>query len=314
MIRVDPPEWTGRDDGPGPEHLRWHRAVRPLSTADRPGTALIGFASDEGVRRNKGRTGAVEGPMALRRALAPLALHTPAALYDAGDVRVDDGDLDKGQAALGESVAAAMNDGHFPIVMGGGHEVAWAGYLGLDHGLGADRTRTLGVLNLDAHFDLREEQMPTSGTGFLQIAENEQAHGRPFHYAVVGISETGNTGVLFDRAHRLGTRYLTDTECFPSAVERVLDFVREFVTSVDDVYLTLDLDVLPAWVAPGVSAPAPMGVAPEVVQAVIDTVAASGRLALFDVAELNPAFDVDGRTAKVAARMIDRVATLRSTL
>ncbi|MEW2354868.1 formimidoylglutamase [Spirillospora sp. NPDC029432] len=309
---MDPPEWTGRDDGPGPEHLRWHRAVRPLPAADRPGTALIGFASDEGVRRNKGRTGAVEGPAALRRALAPLALHAPAVLYDAGDVRVDDGDLESGQAELGRTVAAAMNDGHFPVVLGGGHEVAWASYLGLDSGLGADRTRTLGVLNLDAHFDLRQEAVPTSGTGFLQIAENEQARGRPFRYAVAGISETGNSRVLFDRADRLGVRYLTDTECSPAALESVLDFVREFVASVDDVYLTLDLDVLPAWVAPGVSAPAAMGVAPEVVQAVIDTVAASGRLALFDVAELNPALDIDGRTARVAARMIDRVVTRRN--
>jgi len=311
LIRVDPPEWTGRDDGPGTEHLRWHRAVRPLAGAGGPGTALIGFASDEGVRRNKGRTGAAEGPGALRRALAPLALHSPALLYDGGDVRVDDGDLEGGQRALGEAVAAAMAGGHFPVVLGGGHEVAYASYLGLDAGLGADRERTLGVLNLDAHFDLREEPAATSGTGFLQIARDERARGREFRYAAVGISRTANTGALFDRAAELGAEYLTDDACSLLAVEKVLDFVRAFVDSVDDVYLTLDLDVLPAWVAPGVSAPAALGVAPEVVQAVVDTVAASGRLALFDVAELNPSLDADGRTARVAARMIDRAVTGR---
>ncbi|AFR09744.1 formimidoylglutamase [Nocardiopsis alba] len=307
MNRVDPPVWTGRDDGPGAEHRRWHNTVRPLDRADRTGTAIVGFASDEGVRRNKGRTGAAEGPAALRRALAPLALHRDEALYDAGDVRVDDGDLETGQRALGSVVAEAMRAGHFPIVFGGGHEVAYASYLGLDEGLGTDRTRTLGVLNIDAHFDLREESEPTSGTPFLQISEAEKARGRDFRYAVVGINEAGNTPVLFDRADRLGVEYLTDDRCTATHLERVLDFVRSFLDTVDDVYLTLDLDALPAWVAPGVSAPAPLGVPPEVVQAVVEEVAASGRLALFDVAELNPSLDVDGRTARVAARMVDRV-------
>lgn len=311
MNRVDPPVWTGRDDGPGAEHRRWHGTVRPLDDAGRAGTAIVGFASDEGVRRNRGRTGAAEGPAALRRALAPLALHRDEALYDAGDVRVDDGDLEAGQRALGSVVAGAMRAGHFPVVLGGGHEVAYASYLGLDEGLGSDRTRTLGVLNIDAHFDLREEPEPTSGTPFLQISEDERARGRDFRYAVVGINEAGNTPVLFDRADRLGVEYLTDDQCTAAHLGRVLEFVRSFLDTVDDVYLTLDLDALPAWVAPGVSAPSPLGVPTEVVQAVVEEVAASGRLALFDVAELNPSLDVDGRTARVAARMVDRVRAAR---
>ncbi|MFE1167835.1 formimidoylglutamase [Nocardiopsis sp. NPDC058789] len=311
MNRVDPPVWTGRDDGPGAEHRRWHGTVRPLDGAYRAGTVIVGFASDEGVRRNGGRTGAAEGPTALRRALAPLALHRDEALYDAGDVRVDDGDLETGQRALGAVVAGAMRAGHLPVVLGGGHEVAYASYLGLDEGLGSDRTRTLGVLNIDAHFDLREEPRPTSGTPFLQISEAERARGRAFRYAVVGINEAANTPVLFDRADRLGVGYLTDDQCTATHLERVLAFVRSFLDTVDDVHLTLDLDALPAWVAPGVSAPAPLGVPTEVVQAVVEEVAASGRLALFDVAELNPSLDVDGRTARVAARMVDRVRAAR---
>ncbi|WP_431868557.1 formimidoylglutamase [Nocardiopsis eucommiae] len=308
---MDPPVWTGRDDGPGAEHRRWHGTVRPLDGADRAGTVIVGFASDEGVRRNGGRTGAAEGPTALRLALAPLALHRDEALYDAGDVRVDDGDLETAQRALGAVVAGAMRAGHLPVVLGGGHEVAYASYLGLDEGLGSDRTRTLGVLNIDAHFDLREEPRPTSGTPFLQISEAERARGRAFRYAVVGINEAANTPVLFDRADRLGVEYLTDDQCTATHLERVLAFVRSFLDTVDDVHLTLDLDALPAWVAPGVSAPAPLGVPTEVVQAVVEEVAASGRLALFDVAELNPSLDVDGRTARVAARMVDRVRAAR---
>jgi formiminoglutamase len=82
-------------------------------------------------------------------------------------------------------------------------------------------------------------------------------------------------------------------------------FVAAFLAQVDALYLTIDLDVLPASVAPGVSAPAAYGVPLPVISAVCRQVAASGKLLHLDVAELNPEFDVDARTAKVAARLIN---------
>jgi formiminoglutamase len=88
-------------------------------------------------------------------------------------------------------------------------------------------------------------------------------------------------------------------------------FVSEFLSDVDLVYLTIDLDVLPAAVAPGVSAPAAYGVPAETIQFVCDAVAASGKLAVCDVAELNPSFDIDNRTARTAARLIHRIVTKR---
>jgi hypothetical protein len=42
------------------------------------------------------------------------------------------------------------------------------------------------------------------------------------------------------------------------------------------------------------------------------TVAASGKLAARDVAELNPRFDADNRTARAAARLIHQTLTWRS--
>jgi formiminoglutamase len=97
-------------------------------------------------------------------------------------------------------------------------------------------------------------------------------------------------------------RYLQDEDCTP---ERTRAFVDDFLTGVDVLYLTIDLDVLPASVAPGVSAPAAYGVPLPVISAVCRQVAESGKLLHLDVAELNPEFDVDGRTARVAARLVN---------
>ncbi|TLM87019.1 formimidoylglutamase [Pseudarthrobacter sp. NamE5] len=311
--------WTGRFDGDGAAHRRWWQAVaiydgvtpataragaagsRSVEGSQKP-AVLLGFASDEGVRRNKGRTGAAAAPAAIRKALGPLAFHLNRSVTDTGDVVVSNGQLEDGQERLGRNVAALLDSGHLTAVLGGGHETAYASYLGVSASEAVQRGQRLGILNLDAHFDLRDEPVPSSGTPFLQMARAEAAAGREFRYAVLGISEPNNTRALFDTAKGLGVQYLLDEDC---EAERVSDFVAGFLAGIDVLYLTIDLDVLPAAVAPGVSAPAAYGVPLPVVSAVCRQIARSGKLLHLDVAELNPAFDIDGRTARVAARLLD---------
>jgi formiminoglutamase len=319
-IIVPPQPWTGRFDGEGAEHRRWWQAVTPYSLRTIPASAsasasasarithrtraavLLGFGSDEGVRRNQGRVGAAAGPAAIRAALAPLAFHLDRDVRDAGDVTVAGQSLEAGQARAGLAITRLLDAGQLPVVLGGGHETAFASYLGIAGSAAVREGLRVGVLNLDAHFDLRDEPVPSSGTPFLQMARAEAAAGRELQYAVVGISEPSNTRALFRTAQELGVDYLLDEDCSAAAAHA---FVAAFLAQVDALYLTIDLDVLPASEAPGVSAPAAYGVPLPVVSAVCRQVAASGKLLHLDVAELNPGFDIDGRTAMVAARLVN---------
>lgn len=312
-VDVPPQPWTGRFDGDGPEHRRWWQAVSgyvPRTVPARPGTTaagpraavLLGFGSDEGVRRNKGRAGAAAGPAAIRAALGPMAFHLRRDVYDAGDVTVAGQSLEAGQARAGLAVTHLLDAGVLPVVLGGGHETAFASYLGVAGSQAVREGLRVGVLNLDAHFDLRDEPVPSSGTPFRQMARAEAAAGRELRYAVVGISEPGNTRALFRAAAELGVDYLLDEDC---SAENTRRFVAAFLAQVDALYLTIDLDVLPASVAPGVSAPAAYGVPLPVINAVCRQIATSGKLLHVDVAELNPEFDLDARTAKVAARLVN---------
>ncbi len=308
-----PSAWSGRDDGPGAEHARWHHVVKPLPNYFSPpvdgraelvregfgGPAVVGFASDEGVRRNAGRVGAAEGPTAIRAVLGGLA-DPGTVVVDLGDVVVDDGDLEAGQARLATVVADVLHAGALPVVLGGGHAVAY----GSGSGWVSRRDETWGVLNLDAHLDLRKAEHATSGTPFLQLADDLAAQQRRLHYSVIGLSRPSNTRTLLDTADRLGVAILDDVDTDASSAVAA---AQALLAKVDRVHLTLDLDVLPASVAPGVSAPAAFGVPVAVVLAVLRTVAASGKLGLFEVAELNPRFDIDARTARTAARCVDEV-------
>ncbi len=300
--------WQGRvDDAEGPLASRWHQVMQPQAARAAPGTTvLLGFACDAGVARNHGRVGAAEGPLAIRRALRNMPVHECTQLADGGDVRCAGDELESAQQALAALVAQQLDAGRFPLVLGGGHEMAWGSFTGLARHLaeteGAPR---VGIVNFDAHFDLRRDNRATSGTPFLQIAQDCVARGWEFRYACFGVSRYSNTEALFERARELGVWVQLDEALDAAGGSSAL---TSFIADVDDVYLTVCLDVLPAAVAPGVSSPAPRGVGLDVLEPLIDAVCASGKVRLADIAEMNPRFDADSRTAAVAARIAARIA------
>lgn len=309
----DPPVWRGRTDiGERGDTRRLFNVVREidLCTEAAAGGApvLLGFACDAGVKRNQGRVGAAQGPQAIRQALANLPAHEIACLFDAGNITCDGDDLETAQTALAVAVHRQLDAGAQPVILGGGHEIAWGTWQGLRAHLDAheDRSRVL-ILNLDAHFDLRTARPGTSGTPFDQIAQACEAAGLPFDYACLGVSRLSNTASLFERARALKVTYVEDTEMQDRHLDARLAQIDALIAGVSHVYLTIDLDVLPASVMPGVSAPAAYGAPISVVEAIVSHVRRSGKLRVADLAEYNPRFDPQGAGARVAARLAYRL-------
>jgi formiminoglutamase len=315
-------EWRGRIDAvDGEAGRRWHQVVQRTHAGMAPGVSLLGFACDAGVKRNHGRCGAAAGPRAVRKYLANLAWHGDAGdhLYDAGDVACRDDALEAAQAAYAQQAAALLRAGHSVIGLGGGHEIAWASYQGIAAALHEDpRLPRLGIVNFDAHFDLRQPEQAgcgSSGTPFLQIAASRAAAGLDFQYLCLGVSETANTPALYARAAELGVRFVPDVEIADAAVEQHL---RDFVQECDAIYCTFCLDVLPPAVAPGVSAPSGLGVPLHRAIALLRLLRRECRdapggdkLVLADIAELAPCFDApDARTARTAARIAYELAAV----
>ncbi|WP_194725618.1 formimidoylglutamase [Noviherbaspirillum malthae] len=319
--KADMSRWQGRiDEAEGLGGRRWHQIVQVFdpdtagSSGNGKGVALIGFACDAGVARNHGRTGAAEGPAAIRAMLGNMPVRRRTVIVDAGDVACVDDALEDAQQELSAHLAELLDAGYLPLAMGGGHEIAFGSFGGLARHLEKKEGKPrIGVINLDAHFDLRQAERASSGTPFRQIAEDCAARGWPFSYCCLGISEFANTQALFERARQLGVRWMLDEDMSAARFDAVRAQVEAFLSEVDHVYFTICLDVLPAGVAPGVSAPAARGVPLDVVEPIADLIAVSGKLRLADIAELNPGRDIDQRTARVAARLLARLAERTGT-
>ncbi len=315
MAQYIPPSqdlWQGRIDGMEPDTLRWHQVVETINlttslpAGEKKGIALLGFGCDEGVRRNKGRIGAKEGPTAIRRACGGFpVMSANMRLSDAGDVACDDNDLEAAQVLLGEKVAELLQGGYLPVVLGGGHEVAYGNFLGISPML---KEKEFGIINFDAHFDIRAVDPivgATSGTGIWQMHEHCKKAGSPFHYLALGIQQYSNTRRLFDTMAQLDSAYFLADQFIPDEAAHILHIINCILRNADLLQLTIDMDVFAVAHAPGVSAQAFNGIAPGAMfKQMVRHIIASGKLASIDIAETNPRYDIDDRTSRLAATIV----------
>lgn len=295
-------KWQGRQDGEGDAHLRLHQVI---NTSHQASFAFIGFSSDEGVKRNHGRLGAADAPDMIRAQLANLPVHQPVTIIDLGTVLCDHAELEIAQAELAHQVERSLNSDMKPIVLGGGHEVAFGSFSGLFQYIQNNHlNKKIGIINFDAHFDLREAEQVTSGTPFLNAAKLSEQFDQEFNYMCIGVAKHSNTKILFDTAERLNCNYIYDYELKLQNVENLILRINNFIKKVDYLYITVDLDVFNASIAPGVSAPAVKGIDLSIFDPLLEAIKKTGKIKVFDVAECNPRFDLDNRTAKLAAYII----------
>jgi formiminoglutamase len=275
-----------------------HLLGRKLGAGARPRVVLIGFPTDEGVRRNGGRPGAAAAPAEIRRFLyrltpdAEIAARHAALIertLDRGDL-VTSADLEADQQRLGDAVAEALDAGAFPIILGGGHETAFGHFLGY-----AKLGRAVTLLNWDAHTDVR---VPTGGRGhsgspFRQALEHPSRLAR--RYLVAGLQPQSVAA-----AHLAFVRGRKGQAVFRRALTpaRVAGLYRSLR---GPALASFDIDAVDQAQAPGVSAPATAGLTADLWLEAAHRAGRTPAVTSCDLVETNPAFDRDGQTARLAA-------------
>ncbi len=303
--------WNGRVDGDELDVLRIHQIVKIMTLEELISVDLnekkvcfVSFNSDEGVRRNSGRLGAKDGWIQVKKALSGFPIFKEdLKFYDLKfPVEVIGHDLESAHNELANIVATLKKRNFLVVLLGGGHDIAFANWDGiLQYALEKDIAPKIGIINFDAHFDMREySNGRNSGTMFLQIADICKEKNLNFDYNVFGIQKFSNTKRLFDRADRLGVKYY-----FAEEIRTIPnDELYSILNRNDYIHLTLCTDVFHITSAPGVSAPQTFGVNPRNALPLLKTIARYSKNLTIDVAEINPTFDYDDRTSRLMANII----------
>lgn len=268
--------------------------------------ALLGLPDDTGVKLNFGRPGAQAGPTALRAALATFGtgfdaardLALEASIFDAGDVVPAPGD---DEAALletharVESAARALQErGLVVIAVGGGHDLSLPTIAACSSVLGS----ALGGINVDAHLDVRERV--GSGMPFRRLIERGCLE--PSRFVELGLNRFANERGDVAWLKARGAQLVLVDEVLRDGMRSDEHLARALQSGAG--FLSVDLDGLDSSIAPGVSAKNPLGLRVEHVAELAEAAGARREIRHFDVMELCPAHDVDGRTARVAAYLL----------
>ena len=244
------------------------------------GVALLGLPDDTGVKLNGGRPGARGGPRAFRAALSRYGATqvAPPNVFDAGDVKPGRS-LEETHERVTVAATALLDAGLFPIAVGGGHDLTFPFVRAI-----AARYPGLAGIYFDAHLDVRETR--GSGMPFRKLVEECGVSALHLH----GFRPLVNATTHLDwfRTHRGNIHPDDGKVALPKATA---------------LFSSFDLDVLDAAHAPGVSALNPAGWTVLQAEAWVRACGADPRVRCFDLMELNPAFDPEGRTARVAVHL-----------
>jgi formiminoglutamase len=264
---------------------------------------LIGFPTDEGVRRNRGRPGAAAAPPEIRRWLARLTpdarsgqafIDLVEATRDLGDLTAS-GDLERDQERLAEAVAPHLAAGTFVIVLGGGHETAYGHFLGY-----VRAAREVAILNWDAHPDVRElkEGRGHSGSPFRQALLHPSGLCRGYRVAGLLPQSAAAAHVAFvaERGGVVWGESLT-----PGAIGKLYD------AAAVSTLVSFDIDAVDQGQAPGVSAPATGGMSTDLWLTAAYRAGLCPAVTSCDLVEMNPNYDRDGQTARLAALTVWQV-------
>lgn len=245
---------------------------------------LIGVPDDTGVKLNHGRPGAKAGPSAMRAALSRYGVAQPhdwdwVNIWDAGDVEVVHGDIHATHERVTIATKAIIEHGLFPIMIGGGHDLTFPFVRAI-----AESHKPMHGIYFDAHLDVRDET--GSGMPFRRLIESGAADSLRVH----GLDPYANS-----RAH---------VEWFSAHGGHIDGRTPNDDWLAQPTFVSLDMDVFDAAYAPGVSALNPCGWTPQQAEEWVYNAGRHDQVKCFDIMELSPPHDDDGRTARLGARML----------
>lgn len=309
---VQPPVAARPFDPHDPRALALVQGAIPrdqVTRVDAPPVHLVGVPYDETV---PGRKGAAEGPAGIRAAFRYFGTYDMEHDVDIAGLEVTDhGDLDvTGEARvvhgwLADAVGWSLRAGAVPIVLGGDNSISYGAVLGLAR----ERPGRIGILVVDAHYDLRETKdgVITSGTPYLRIlTELGDTPGRVAARDLIeiGIRPLANSRYHAEKARALGIEAVTAPDVHERGIRAVTAAALARLAEVDHLWLSLDMDGVDPAHAPGVSAPVPGGLSAHDLLHLVGRAARHPGFAGLDITETAPPLDATGNTARLAAHAV----------
>lgn len=214
---------------------------------------------------------------------------------------------------LAVKVAAVVEAGKFPLVLGGDHSIAIGTLAGL-----SDKYSNLGVIWYDAHADLNTAETSPSGNihgmplaasiglGHEDLVNlySEKQKIKPENVIIIGARsvDPGERQLIKEQGIKVYSMHEIDRDGMTAVMENAIAYLRS--RNVDGVHLSLDLDGLDPLYTPGVGTPVPGGISYRESHLAMEMLEDSGMITSVEFVEVNPILDEKNKTADVAVGLM----------
>jgi agmatinase len=273
--------------------------------------AFLGIPYEEG---NIGKPGSVEGPRDIRfmsHEYFPYWFEYNVDLngdfVDCGDVRIPKVDPETSHNCIYNAVSEILKAGLVPILCGGDHSLTIPAAKALSDHLGDDKK--MGYLQLGAHLNMAESwagETNTSASSMARVTELPNVSAN--NVVHLGVRNSMNPKDWFDLADARGIKYSSINDMVNRGIETV---TREAASRVwggtHSQYISIDMNVMDASAAPGVTSPEPGGLEAREMMMINEILGENGTVGMIDLTELCPVVDVNAITTKLAACAVLRL-------
>ena len=180
------------------------------------------------------------------------------------------------------------------IILGGEHLITLGSF--------SCFSKDTGYVVFDAHYDLRDQyaDIKLSHAAYLRRLVEKRGSENIVH---VGARAFVKEELAFLKDNKIRT--VSDKEIRDGNGPKLL---QDITSTFDNLYLSIDLDVLDPAFAPGVGNPEAIGISSRELYDLVTTLQ-NKKIVAADIVELNPTYD-NGATASMAAKMISTIIAM----
>ncbi|MEM0159286.1 MAG: agmatinase [Candidatus Micrarchaeaceae archaeon] len=228
------------------------------------------------------KTGSREGPRAIIEASRNIELYSyelgrsleNLGIYTLDELAPDLSSPEKMVASISREVGIIIDDKKIPLLLGGEHTITIGAVRAFK-----ERNTEMSVIQFDAHTDSRDEIYGSKYTHATVMARVKELYSSPVQVGIRSIDEESAERIDKERVIFADEVHSTSAE---GIAEKIIGMTNE------NVYLSIDLDVLDPSEMPSVGTPEPDGLSFRELLGIIKHIGKSKKLMGFDVVELSP--------------------------
>ncbi len=206
----------------------------------------------------------------------------------------------------------AVNSGNKVIALGGDHSIN----LGVVSGASAALDGNLGLIYLDAHGDMNTSETTETGNihgmhlaSLLGFGDKQliDVHAPGAKIKITNLLHIGGSDLdqpEVELMEREQIPHFTLFDLLCDGMRPLLTMIDELAARVDNIWVSLDLDVIDRLYAPGAGMPNPAGLGYREIAALAEYIGKKCNVVGIDVVEYNPLQDVDKKTAELGIELI----------